>query len=254
MFGAFGQPFENKAILKRRKLKQQSFQESPASIGGEKFNKINAVEIDTVALKDEDIEKLLKVIRKCRDYFTSQKNSAPPKIEKPAENLPVETADTWDEWADKKAAPSTPIKKVDNGDIKNFVQKLQAKYNFSGYIYFSGDDKKFQKKLNAAIKSYAELKTDEVALIVCDSTLFGGGDEGFLITSRGVHSKSAFHKKSFISYFDNNLSVSQNEKRVVLNGAVELDTGFFSAEEKNSLENLIKDCKKYFVGGYYDKN
>ena len=38
--------------------------------GKDKIIKINAVEIDTVALKDEDIEKLVKVIRKCRDYFT----------------------------------------------------------------------------------------------------------------------------------------------------------------------------------------
>ena len=217
--------------------------------GKDKIIKINAVEIYTAALKDEDIEKLVNVIRKCRDYFTSQKNSAPPKIEKPAENLPVETADTWDELADKKAAPSTPIKKVDNGDIKNFVRQLQEKYKFSHNIYyndFSSDNTKPQKKIKSAVKSYAKLSQNEIALICCDSTLFGGGDEGFLITNKGVHSESYLYKKTFVGYVDNNLTVSQNEKYVVINEVVVLDTGIFSADEKNFLINLINECKKYF--------
>lgn len=117
-------------------------------------------------------------------------------------------------------------------DIKNFVSHLQRKYKFRYNIYFndfSGENTKVQKKIKAAVKNYAELAKNEIPVICCDSTLFGGGDEGFLVTSRGVHSKSSLHKKSFISYFDNNLSVSQNAKYVVINGVVELDTGSFSA-------------------------
>lgn len=224
------------------------------SKGKHQIIKINAIEIDTVALKDEDIEKLVKLMRKCREYFTSQKNSASPKVET-TKNLPVETGTStnWEDWADEKnptvkspVKVETLVKEISDEDIKNFVQQLQAKYNFRSHIYFSGNDKKSDKKFKAALKSYAKLSQNEVEVVCCDSTVFGGGDEGFLITNKGVHSKSVWNEYSFISYVENNLLVSQNEKRIVLNGVVEIDTGFFSTEEKQSLINLINECKNFF--------
>ena len=178
---------------------------------GNKIIKINAIEMDTVAMKDEDIEKLVKVIRECRDYFTAQppKNPAPPKVETD-KNLSVETetSSTWEEWAgEKNNTPEKVPAKFDStiiknatDDVKNFVKQLQKKYSFRYYVCFND---------------------------------FSG--------------KSALHDKSFIGYINNNLSVSQNDKCVVLNSVIELDTRAFTTDEKIAMVNLVQDCKKFFT-------
>ena len=67
-------------------------------------------------MKDEDIEKLVNLIRKFRDYFTSpESKKSAPKVDTLSKNVP---AYTWEEWADVKE--NLP-KKVSEDDIRIFV-------------------------------------------------------------------------------------------------------------------------------------
>lgn len=210
-----------------------------------KIIRINSVEIDTVALKDEDIQKLVQVIRKCRDYFTTQpaKNSVSPKVEKSTENFPT----TWEEWADEKNISNNSQQKNDAKDVESFLSRLMGKYKFDSHIYYFVDkDKKSQKKFKADLDSYVKLKSDsEKPLICCDATIFGSAKDGFVLTTKGIHIHNIGQSDpTFINY--GNLTISRNGEHVMAN-TIEIDTGSYRTEYNDKVIELINACRSYFL-------
>ena len=59
-----------------------------------------------------------------------------------------------------------------------------------------------EKKLNNAIKSYAQCVRHNDVLALCDNTLFGGADNGFIITKKGVWYKNRGQDAMFFLYQD----------------------------------------------------
>ena len=235
------------------------------SKGKHQIIKINAVEIDTVALKDEDIEKLVKVIRKCREYFTTQKNSTTPKVET-VKNLPVETETplTLEDWANEKNNPAEKLSaKIEAPQIENFEspkietvaetktqeeiiselkEYLSENYKFSSYVYYNNyRDSKAQKKFRAALGSYAKISDDETPIVIFDSTLFGSAKDGFLLTNKGIHA----HGQGETFFFPYVRMLVDNKKYITVNSKL-TDTGFLSDEDRTKLFDLIQYCKKFF--------
>ena len=82
------------------------------------------------------------------------------------------------------------------------VRRLYASNLSSDFYYYDGnkDDKKAQKKLSAAIQKYAKLLPGEFPLMLYDSTVFGSGTEGFLMSTRGVYNHSLWQSAEFAAY------------------------------------------------------
>jgi hypothetical protein len=56
------------------------------------------------------------------------------------------------------------------------------------------------KKLNNAIKSYAQSLRHRDILALCDDTLFGGAEDGFIIARKGIFYKNLFEKPRCFLY------------------------------------------------------
>lgn len=74
------------------------------------------------------------------------------------------------------------------------------------------------KKLNAALKSYANRVSPEDVLILADDTVFGGSKEGFIITPTSLHCKMIMEKPK--EYFFGGLDdiAPGKQSRITVNG------------------------------------
>lgn len=143
--------------------------------------------------------------------------------------------------ADKKQKPGKK-------EMNNFILSLRGnpKYHFESSVYFSNDtNEKTVKKFKGAISTYAKLQVDEYPLICYDGTVFGSADDGFMITSDGIHVKNMSEEKFFFEHekirqlgiYKNDIYI--NQKKV--------DTHGMSKEDRIRLSDLMKRTRDFFV-------
>ncbi|MBR2215543.1 MAG: hypothetical protein IJ849_07275 [Selenomonadaceae bacterium] len=148
-----------------------------------------------------DKDKLLDMMKFVIDYLAK------------ASNNPVESQTVTgekDNSAENKVVVSGKdfdYRAIDKDTIASLRTVLQkcGKFDFSGSTFASGlyidtEQGKGKKKLAGAMKSYAKLLPDELPIIVYDDTFFGSADNGFLLTSRGIHWKNFLADAVFLTY------------------------------------------------------
>jgi len=100
--------------------------------------------------------------------------------------------------------PLFPAPAVQNQPtILSYITQLRASdanYNFSGSVYFWGESEKANKKIQNALNAYAVLKPGEFPIFCLDITVFGGAEDGLLVTTRGIHIHEIFEDYRFIPY------------------------------------------------------
>lgn len=97
---------------------------------------------------------------------------------------------------------------------RDLISYLKNKYQsqFSCNVYIFDSDKKSKEKFKNAINAYAKLSADEKPIICYDSTFFGSADEGFVLTTNGIHFKNMFQSKKFISWkATSNIALKDNK-------------------------------------------
>ena len=88
----------------------------------------------------------------------------------------------------------------------SFRLPLRFKRNFY-YNFVNGEkniDSKSVLKILRAARSYGNLSRCEIPLLVFDYTLTGSSDEGFLVTTQGIHIKNDGKEKIFLKFAEIN--------------------------------------------------
>ena len=83
---------------------------------------------------------------------------------------------------------------------------LRLPLGFEGHFYYNftdggnNGDTKSRMKIIGAANSYGNLSKLEIPLFVFDYTLSGSSDEGFLVTTKGIHIKNSGEDKIFFRF------------------------------------------------------
>ena len=142
--------------------------------------------------------------------------------------------------------------------MHNFLQLLRNKYIFHASIYYNElgrfESKKNYDKFKGALGSYAKLDTDEIPLVLFDSTFFGSAKDGFILTTKGIHIHGSYSSEKhapFIAYKD--LRVSQLEKDLIINGS-EFSMIPLSVKEVTQVLEIVNLCKDKFTDSNSSKS
>lgn len=121
-------------------------------------------------------------------------------------------------------------------------------------LYFcSLQDSKSQKKFMNAINAYAKLVPNEIPILCFDDTFFGGAENGFLVTTHGIHINNHNETSAKFVNFKDIESVTLNEgfaqSELVINGEIKaVMTGLDHADCNNIwvAVNLMKVCLEIY--------
>ena len=87
-------------------------------------------------------------------------------------------------------------------DLKSYISSLNEKYGHMSHVYFNVDDGKNQLKINSALNSYAQSAKNENVIFVFDDTLFGGAEDGFLVTDKSIYAHNLNQKAFSTSHLE----------------------------------------------------
>lgn len=101
----------------------------------------------------------------------------------------------------------------------------------------------FDKKINNAIKKFKIYLNREDIIAYFDNTLFGGGDEGFILTTSGIHYRNTFSDPVSVDY-KSIYKVEKTKSGFEVNGKeVSCTSGDIARGVVNALDAIIKDKK-----------
>lgn len=97
----------------------------------------------------------------------------------------------WEWWSFDGTYPTSQYFKKPMNDFQSIIKKFQINSNFESFflmcnssLYCRGSNKEFnQKKITNFVKNFSTLNIGSIA-IYFDLTIFGGGDEGFVLTNK----------------------------------------------------------------------
>ena len=198
---------------------------------------INGFKLDTNLMESEDV-----------DQFAVLFDLIVYKFITPELNI-VQT-EPMDEQEKKEAC-------YDREELRSYLNDLRQMYrqfNFSRNVYYWGDTEKSNKKIQGAVRSYAKLVTDELPLICFDNTVFGGAEDGCLLTTRGIYVHNQQEIMNFFAY--DMLLVAEVRgvfsKDIYVN-TYKIDTTCMNNDECEGFVELINLLAKKF-GGEIDGN
>ena len=121
-------------------------------------------------------------------------------------------------------------------------------------LYFcSLQDSKSQKKFMKAINAYAKLVPHEIPILCFDDTVFGGAEDGFLVTTHGIHIHNQNETSAKFVSFKDVESITLNEKfaqsELLINGEIKaVMTGLNRADCNNIwvAVNFMKVCLEIY--------
>ena len=135
-----------------------------------------------------------------------------------------------------------PPRQVDIQAALRDMRQRYAAYNFKSHVYYCADGgEKITRKLNGAIGSYAQLRSNEVPLLLYDATVMGGGEDGLLVTNYGIYIHNLYDNAIFIEH--------RNFREAVLKGVfakdlyvndVEVKTSGMDNDQKAALRDIIE--------------
>ena len=152
-------------------------------------------------------------------------------------------------WFELSGAEVAPKKSPTLGsEKKSLKEMIQHWYNMSGSlrkVHFAGFGDKAEKKIKAAIKAYAADAASEHAIFVFDNTVFGGADEGILVTDKKIYSRG-WLAGAFCIPIDKIESISYTKDGDLLHLTVngKQTSAFYGSDkrlEMNALKDLLED-------------
>ena len=136
-------------------------------------------------------------------------------------------------------------------DKMRLLDELYSEYNGLEKVYFYGKSDKANKKIQSAVDHYATniYKTSETAMIVFDDTLFGGAEDGFLLTDRRIYVHNTFYDPWYIEFKDiSTITVTNRGNRLLINAVNEVELTNYNESKANRLVNLINKLKFEMTG------
>lgn len=221
--------------------------------------------------RDTDVKLRQNKAEAIRD--SSQKNSTQgkkEKIEPQTQPDRVEKIKSTSDQTQSSAVKNEPLieeepyrkRKLDEltmADCNEISRKFLRKLYESGTdkvkkLYFcSLQDSKSQKKFMNAIKAYARLVPHEIPILCFDDTVFGGAEDGFLVTTRGIHIHNQNETSAKFVSFKDIESITLNEgfaqSKLVINNEIKIVMMGLEHADCNNIfvaVNFVKVCLEIY--------
>lgn len=204
------------------------------SIDGSQWRNVGIVDFGKMSIEDigkpESGGKIFGEIFKSFIVSQSTKELPPPPppvyLPQPRINQPIPSSD-------ESQAPQTyeEFLEIIVGEMYERVGNINGLY----FLGFSGA--KGEGKFVSAIRSYAWKAQNEYMLCVFDDTVFGGADDGFLITDKALYFHNAFQPNNYRILFEDIVSIGNEyfDRSILLNytgGSVRLKLGILAQNQK----------------------
>ena len=134
-------------------------------------------------------------------------------------------------------------------EVKNFINKCMrdARFQFKTHIYYYGMGDKSRQKFNGA-SNYTNFTSDEIPIVCYDATLFGSAKDGFVLTTKGIHSNKFLPTSKFITYQD--MELKYINKKIYINDML-ANTDVLLKSDREKVYHLIKQCRRAFSTKIY---
>ena len=128
-----------------------------------------------------------------------------------------------------------------------FTDRVHEMYGNFPHVYFCGDDERAMNKIISAIKAYAPLSEyGEYPILSFDDTLFGGGEDGFLISDEALYFHNSFESVNYRFSREQIYSITNdyNNLCIWINKDVRLSLSLLNKDQRSfdAMINMIKDC------------
>lgn len=144
--------------------------------------------------------------------------------------------------ASGKSVPPRP--RVD--EPQDMTRSLFERFGYLPHLYFNVSGEKNSMKVNSAVKAYAHDAANENIIFVLDDTLFGGGEDGFLVTTENIYVHNMGEKAFVVSWHEVQTfapTVKKLNQRIAINGGREICLSGYSQGELNTLVELLDAIK-----------
>lgn len=128
--------------------------------------------------------------------------------------------------------------------VKAFIKELKSRYTFSCEVYFAGDGEKAESKIRMAITAYAVLTKGELPILCVDTTVFGGAEDGFVVTTQGIHIHEYLASYRFVSYPEMKYLILDGRHIVIQGEKVRLSN---SKQERENILVLLQEIRQHFL-------
>ena len=149
-------------------------------------------------------EEYRKTYQECFNKYPLP-NEAPHEADSNNANASAETTSSNAESrrTDSKETETQEAQPVEltKQELINLVNNTLRKHNLENR-YYAISTAGFDKKIDKAMKVYAHLSNDEVAVLLQDYTIFGTAKEGFVLTNKNIYINSTNHKKIIVAIKD----------------------------------------------------
>lgn len=139
---------------------------------------------------------------------------------------------------------ATPCSRVD--EPQDMTRSLFERFGYLPHLYFNVSGEKNSTKIQSAVKAYAHKAANENIIFVMDDTLFGGGEDGFLVTTENIYVHNMYEKAFVVSWHEVQTftpTVNKLNQRIAINGGREICLSGYSQGELNSLVELLDAIK-----------
>ena len=150
----------------------------------------------------------------------------------------------------KNSAETTSTRPQVN-ESQEFVSSLYERFGSLRQVYFNVSGGKNLLKIKSAIKAYALKAANEQVIFVLDDTFFGGGEDGFLVTTENIYVHNMDAKAFVVPWYEIQTfepKFKQLGQRISINGEQEIFLSGYSQVELNTLFELLDEIKAAFGG------
>ena len=153
----------------------------------------------------------------------------------------------------KSSQIKTNTEEKNKSNIQGYIDKLHQNYDSLPNIYFCALTRDYQyskkciTKIKNAEKAYANVSKDEHIIFVFDDTLFGGAEDGFLVTDRKIYVHNSFeNNKTLLLKQIESLSFENGSRELCINKTFPINISGYNEEKANKLIELINNIKQTF--------
>lgn len=149
----------------------------------------------------------------------------------------------------KSGAPDPLGNEIDDDTFKEKLIGWNEKYGGLRKMYFAGMSSKAKRKIDSAIEEYARTARLERVIFVFDDTVFGGAEDGFLVTDKKIYIHNKFKEATSISLKSITELTAREEEHsseILLNDGISINLTGYKRAQADSLIELIKDLAYTF--------
>ena len=130
--------------------------------------------------------------------------------------------------------------------LLNFIAQLDRKYRGMECVYFANNNSKNRTKIESALDTYASNARKETVIFSYDDTLFGGADDGFLVTNKNLYWHNAYEDAGVIA-LSQVKAIAFKNKELWLNGQIKINMSMFNKSDVTRMSDMLKEIISYTV-------